>query len=116
MPVILPPSVFEKRDASPCELCGKEKYSNQLTTIRNHHVCADCADLIRNDLITLPPRIRKTRPLFRAVMVQSRDVLILLAFIGFVVFLVERVSKSERVHRDKPLDLLLKEQSRTNPP
>lgn len=116
MPMILPPSVFEKMDASPCELCGKERYSNQLTKIRNHRVCADCADLIRNDQIALPPRIHKTRPLLRAVLIQSRDLLILLAFIGMVIFLVERVTRSEVVHRNKPLDLLLKEQSRTNPP
>lgn len=116
MPVILPPSVFEKTDSSACELCGKERYSNQLTKIRNHNVCADCADLIRNDQIALPRRIRTIRPLFRAVLIQSRDLLILLAFICFVVFLVHLVSGKEIVHRSKPLDLLLKEQGRTNPP
>lgn len=79
-------------------------------------MCADCADLIRNDQITLPPRIHKTRPLLRAVLIQARDLLILLAFIGLVVFLVERASRNEMVHRSKPLDLLLKEQNRTNPP
>lgn len=79
-------------------------------------MCADCADLIRNDRIALPQKIRRTRPLFRAVLIESRDLLILLAFIGFVVFLVEGVSRKEMVHRSKPLDLLLKEQGRTNPP
>ncbi len=116
MPVILPPSIFEKTDAAFCELCGKERYSNQLTKIRNHHVCADCADLIRDDRIALPPRIRRPRPLLRAVLIQVRDLLILFAFICLVVFLVERVSKREIAHRSKSLDLLLKEQSHTNPP
>ncbi len=116
MPVILPPSIFEKTSSSACELCGRERYSNQLTKIRNHSVCADCADLVRNDRIALPRRIRSTRPLFRAVLIQSRDLLVLLAFIGFVMFLVHLVSSKEIVHRNKPLDLLLEEQGRTTPP
>ena len=76
----------------------------------------DCADLIRNDKILLPSRLSTSRPMLRAILIQLRDLSILIVFMLAFLFLLKLVFKREIIHREKPLDILLKEQGQTNPP
>ena len=110
--MIFPPSSFEKVDYFPCELCGQDRNVDDLIEIKGHSVCPECAHLIQNDEINLPSKLFLKRPSSRAILIQLRDLLILIGFISIILFLVMRFPKKEMEQRSKTLEMLLKEEKR----
>jgi hypothetical protein len=113
--MIFPPSSFETTDYFPCELCGQERNGNELIDIKGHSVCPECAYLIQDESIDLPSILSRKKPSLRAILIQIRDLSILIIFIFSILLLVKQVSKKAMEHRSKNLETVLKESGREMP-